>query len=179
MRWTKEAWLELGANLLRERGPDALTLEVLTAAAGRTRGSFYHHFRDREVYLSELVARWRAETLKVRAAALPPSSSPAAMRAYLREEPFRLDHAFERALRQLAVGEPTVRHAVDEVDRARVDALAALIAILRPEVDDPRSNAFVQYAVVVGSQWLLDDPADPRLARIREAAYALFMLEES
>lgn len=178
MRWNKDAWLDLGTTLLRERGPHALTLEALTGAAGRTRGSFYHHFRDRDVFLTALVARWRRETLDARAAALPPFSSPSDLRAFLRDEPFRLDHAFERALRQLAAAEPTVRSAVDEVDRARIEALSMLVAILRPELDDPASHAFVQYAAMVGGQWLVVDDSDPRLHGIKAAAYRLFGLDE-
>lgn len=176
MRWSKNDWLELGATLLRERGPEALSIDMLTGAAGRTRGSFYHHFRDREVYLSELVARWRRDTLDARAAALPKDGAPAELRAFFREEPFRLDHAFERALRLLAAAEPIVRPALDEVDRARVEALAMLIAILRPDLRDPRSYAFLQYAALVGSQWLVEDPTDPRLGGLKDAAYEVFKL---
>ena len=178
LRWNKDAWLDLGATVLRERGPHALTLEALTETAGLTKGSFYHHFRDRDVFLAALVARWRHETLDARAAFLPPSNAPSDLRAFLRGEPFRLDHSFERALRQLAAVEPTVRFAVDEVDRARIDALSALVATLRPELDDPASHAFVQYAAMVGGQWLVMDDNDPRLDGIKAAAYRLFGLDE-
>lgn len=178
MRWTKQAWLDLGVKLLRERGSDALTLEALTAAAGRTRGSFYHHFADRDIFLSELIARWRHQTLEARAAALPTSGSPEDLRAFLRDEPYRLDHAFERALRQLAVREPTVRGALGEVDQARINALAALLSVIRPDLDDPASHAFVQYAAMVGGQWLITDPADPRLDGFHAAASKVFDLQE-
>ena len=178
LRWNKDAWLDLGTTLLRERGPHALTLDALTEAAGRTRGSFYHHFRDRDVFLAALVARWRHVTLDARAAALPPNVEPSNLRAFLREEPFRLDHSFERALRHLAAVEPTVRVAVDEVDRARIDALSMLVAMLRPELKDPASHAFVQYAAMVGSQWLAVEDNDPRMDGIKAAAYRLFELDE-
>ncbi len=179
MRFSRANWLELGLELLREHGADALTIERLTAAAGKTRGSFYHHFADRDVFLSDLMAHWRRQALEERAAQLPCDGTPDGLRAFLREEPFRMDHRFERVLRQLAVAEPVVRRGLDEVDRARVEGLALLIATIRPEVDDPRSEAFVQYAVAVGSQWLIDDPADPRLPGIRQAAYRLFGLGHS
>ena len=178
MRLGRQDWLELGRHLLREKGPGALSLDALTAAAGRTRGSFYHPFEDCEAYLRELVARWRRDTLEDRAAALAPCRGPEELRAFLRDEPFRLDHAFGRALRLLAAAEPALRPAVDEVDRARVEALAMLISALRPDFADPKGHALLQYAALVGSQWLIEDPADPRLASLKQAAYGLFKLEE-
>lgn len=155
-----------------------MTIEQLTAAAGKTRGSFYHHFVDRDVFLSELMTDWRRRALEDRATELRKDGSPENLRAFLKAEPFRMDQFFERALRQLAVAEPVVRRGLEEVDLARVEGLAMLIAILRPEVEDPRPVAFVQYAVVVGSQWLIDDPADSRLPGIKQAAYRLFGLDE-
>ena len=38
-RYKKEDWLSLGERLLAEEGPPALTVERLTVAAERTRGS--------------------------------------------------------------------------------------------------------------------------------------------
>lgn len=179
MRFSGADWLELGWRLLRDEGPDALTIERLTTSAQRTRGSFYHHFADRDAFLSELVRLWRRRALEERAAHLPPSGSHADLRAFLREEPFHIDHQLERNLRRLAVIEPVVREAVRAVDHDRVEALAVLTAALRPQAPDPRSEAFVQYAVVIGFQWLLDDPEDPRLPELKAAAHRLFGLDEA
>lgn len=178
MRFSRADWLELGTTLLRQHGPNALTIERLTTAAEKTRGSFYHHFADRDVFLSELVADWARRVVGDRAAELPPTSRPEELRAFLRAEPLRWDHRFERGLRQLAVAETIVREGVVEVDRARVEGLAMLISILRPEVVDPRSEAFVQYAAAVGGQWLIEDPSDPRLPGVQQAAVRLFGLAE-
>ncbi|TPG12720.1 hypothetical protein EAH84_08065 [Sphingomonas oligophenolica] len=58
------------------------------------------------------------------------------------------------------------------------DALSLLVAMLRPELDDPASQAFLQYAAMVGGQWLVVGDNDPRLEGIRAAAYRLFGLDE-
>src|SRR5688500_82529 len=42
-RWTREDWVELAVARLKADGAGALTLEALCLAAGRTKGSFYHH----------------------------------------------------------------------------------------------------------------------------------------
>ena len=47
-RLGRDDWLALGLERLAAEGPRALRLENICAAAGRTRGSFYHHFRDHD-----------------------------------------------------------------------------------------------------------------------------------
>lgn len=178
VRYSKPDWLELGMRLLREDGPGTLTIDGLTEAAGRTRGSFYHHFASRDGFLSDLMAHWRAQAIEAKAQLLQADPSPQGLLAFLREEPLRMDFRFERAVRQLAATEPIVRRALGQMDRTRIETLASLISALRPEIGDARSAAFIQYAVVVGSHWLLDDPDDPRIPAVQDAAYRLFQLLE-
>src|SRR5271154_5169142 len=105
-RFAKTDWLQLGERLLSEEGPQALSLERLTEAAGRTKGSFYHHFQSRDGFLAALAAHWRDRGGEP--AARPPRDdpSPAAGRALRLDAPFQLNQPFERALRRLAVSEP-------------------------------------------------------------------------
>ena len=58
-RWTREDWTDLALRLLAERGPAAVTVDTLCTAAGRTRGSLYHHFRDHGSLLDATLASWR------------------------------------------------------------------------------------------------------------------------
>ncbi|MBI1867795.1 MAG: TetR/AcrR family transcriptional regulator [Methylocystis sp.] len=177
-RFKKDDWLALGARLLAQEGPEALTLERLTAAAKRTRGSFYHHFSDRDAFVRAMMERWRRQVIDEAGKRYADDPSPKAWRALLREAPFEIDYRFERAVRRLAAVEPIARAILEEVDRARIDGLAWVIGQLRPEVDDPAAVAFIQYAVVVGGQWLLDDPNDPRIPAIRKTGDRLFGIDE-
>jgi len=177
-RYRKDDWLELGARLLASEGAAALTLERLTAAAGRTRGSFYHHFADRDAFLMALMDRWRNEVLVVDGRRYEEAQTPAEVKKLMREQYLRMDHAFERAARRFAANEPIVRAAVDEIDRARMEGGACVLSHLRPELDDPQAAAIVQYATLVGLQWLVADPADPRIPAIRKYGDKLFQLED-
>lgn len=179
MRFSKSDWLELGLQLLRQEGPSALTIERMTAAAEKTRGSFYHHFADREAFLTDMMAHWQRRAFEDRAAQVPTEGDTRALRAFLRAEPFFADNRLECSLRQLAAIEPVVQQAMQTVDRSRIGGLAILIGKLRPEVEDPHAEAFIQYAVMVGSQWLLEGPDDPRLQSVQQAAYRLFGLIEA
>lgn len=178
-RYKKEDWLALGARLLAEEGPPALTVERLTAAAERTRGSFYHHFTDRDAFMRALMERWREQAIEAEGKRYASNATPEAWRKLMRDRPFEIDLRFEREIRRLAASEPIVREILKEVDRARVEGLACLIGQMRPEVEDPQSFAFVQYCAMVGAQWLLDDGSDPRLQAIRETANRLFGIAEA
>jgi len=177
-RYRKEDWLLLGARLLGEEGPPALTVERLTAAAGRTRGSFYHHFVDRDAFVRALMERWREQAIEAEGKRYAENATPEAWRKLMRERPFEIDFRFEREIRRLAASEPIVREILKEVDRARVEGLACLIGQIRSEVEDPQSFAFVQYCALVGAQWLFDDPNDPRLPAIRKTGNRLFGIAE-
>lgn len=177
-RFKKDDWLDLGARLLAEEGPQALTIERLTAAAKRTKGSFYHHFADRHAFVRAILLRWREHVVVDMGKHYEKAQSPAEIRKLMREQPLELDYRFERAVRRFAASEPIVRDVLDEVDCRRIDGLTCLIRYLRPDEPDPRSAALVQYAALVGAQWLLEDAQDPRLPAIRKTGNRLFGIDE-
>lgn len=119
-RLGKDDWLMLGFSTLSAEGPEAIRLDAICAAAGVTKGSFYHHFGTHEAFLGLLVETWRDW------------ADPEAL-DYLAEEgagPLTAiasvsDPMIERGLRQLAAMDAGARAAVEEVDRARLDHLAA------------------------------------------------------
>jgi AcrR family transcriptional regulator len=174
-RFTKRHWLKLGERLLSAEGPGALSLERLTEAAGRTKGSFYHHFGGRDDFLAALTQHWRETVVEPAARPYRDDPRPAAWRALLRAAPFQLNQPFERALRRLAVGEPIVRDGVERVDRERIDNLTFLVSQLREDLEDPRAFAVLLYAVIVGAQWLLK-PDDPRASALRLMLETIFAL---
>lgn len=176
-RFSKEDWLDLGARLLAEEGPPALTLERLTAAARRTRGSFYHHFEDREDFVLAMVERWRKRVIDGEAARYLADPRPEAWRQLMREAPEVLDYRFERELRRLAAAEPPVRAALKEVDRTRIEGATRVFEMLQSGRSDNEARAFILYAALVGAQWLMDE-SDPRVEAIRDTTHRLFELDE-
>jgi AcrR family transcriptional regulator len=175
-RFGKLDWIEVGFRLLAAEGPGALTLERLTQQAGRTRGSFYHHFKDREDFVRELMAEWRERSTEQAARRMAEIADVAALRRVLLDWPISLDHALEKAIRRMAVTEPKVREMLAEMDRRRIEGFAALVAGARPEIADPASFALLAYSVIVGAQWLLEHE-DPRGEGLRAAGEALFWPE--
>jgi AcrR family transcriptional regulator len=176
IRFGKMDWLEIGFRLLASEGPSALTIGRLTGEARRTRGSFYHHFEDREDFVREMMVEWRERSTEQAARRMAEVKDVAALRRLLLDWPTSLDHALEKAFRRMAVVEPLVREMLAEMDRRRIEGFAALISGARPEIEDAPSFALLAYAVIVGSQWLLEQN-DPRAEGLRKAGEALFWPE--
>src|ERR1700761_9402984 len=97
VRLSKADWLILGQRLLSEEGPSGLGIDRLTQAAGRTKGSFYHHFQGRDDFLTALMAHWREVVMEIAAQPFRDDPTPEGWRKLLHDAPLRMNHAFERA----------------------------------------------------------------------------------
>lgn len=58
---TKQRLLELGLNLLLEHGYNDLGIQTLLSASGVPKGSFYHHFRNKEDFAFQVVDCYMTE----------------------------------------------------------------------------------------------------------------------
>ncbi|MEJ2639286.1 MAG: TetR family transcriptional regulator C-terminal domain-containing protein [Desulfosarcinaceae bacterium] len=58
---TREHLIATGLPLLLERGYNGLGLQALLSAAGVPKGSFYHHFRDKEDFALQVVDAYMRE----------------------------------------------------------------------------------------------------------------------
>ena len=158
-RFSKADWLDLGIRELVVRGADGLTVERLCEAAGRTRGSFYHHFADHGVFREALVAEWRERqtiTIMRRADADRTASNPDARRAALRRLAGALDHRLDLAMRRWGGANEAVRRAVEAVDAERLAYLTDLYRSLGAG-EAARIKAEAEYALFVGAQLLWPD----------------------
>lgn len=142
----RDDWIALGLDALREEGPAALALNALTARAGATRGSFYHHFEDQGAFLDALVSRWSETTERRAATALapPPEARPTPPVAFLAAVDLRL----EAAIRALALAHPALGTAITAADEARLGLLAG--AQSDPASEAALDYARIEYAVILG-----------------------------
>jgi TetR/AcrR family transcriptional repressor of nem operon len=60
---TKMRLLDVGTEMLLERGYNDTGLQDLLVAASVPKGSFYHHFKSKEAFALEIVDRYGVETL--------------------------------------------------------------------------------------------------------------------
>ena len=151
-RTDRGQWLEAAFALLRDEGERSLTIDRLCALVDRSKGSFYHHFRDHDAFVDALLDRW-VEVLTeqpIRVAAAEPDAArrSAALSAVVRG----LDHGLDLAIRAWAWRDPRVRAVVQRVDDRRLECLAELHALAGRR--DARLLAQIEYACFVGAQAL-------------------------
>lgn len=61
MHTTKRRLVETGLSMMLERGYNDLGIQALLEATGIPRGSFYHHFKDKEDFALQVVDRYMEE----------------------------------------------------------------------------------------------------------------------
>ena len=60
-RYDRERWLETALNVLATEGGARLRIESMVRSLGVTKGSFYHHFKNREDFVRALIDYWSKE----------------------------------------------------------------------------------------------------------------------
>jgi len=160
-RLTKQGWLEIGMAAMSADGPDGLTIEAICKRAGKTRGSFYHHFKSTDIYLSELVLWWKQRfTLDV-IKKTDKHTKPSDKHDNLNQLAVHLDPKAEQAFRQLAARDKHTANIVREVDDIRIAYLTQLYQ--HSALYDDKQAAVIaktEYAAWVGFQ-LIEPDATP------------------
>ena len=127
-RLTRQDWIDAAIQQLFEGGVGAVSVEQLGTRLGVTRGSFYHHFADREDLLRALLDYWADRwtyVVRDQLAALgldPGTTLLALMRAIRSQGASEYDAPF----RAWALHDPLAREVLEQVDGVRLDYIRSL-----------------------------------------------------
>jgi AcrR family transcriptional regulator len=147
-------WVRLGLEALKSPQSEALTIDSLCHACGRTKGSFYHHFKGTEDFLEAVLDEWeRAFTDRL---IEQTASEPDAGRqlSALDALAASLDRDIEQGVRRLASRAPAIAARIARVDAKRIALLESLYASLFQAKLDAAVMARVEYAAFLGFQQL-------------------------
>lgn len=156
-RTTKTQWLDEGLKVLAESGEAGLTIDNLAERLHLTKGSFYHHFKNRRSFSDELLAHWeKQQTLDIISASDRTGRSFSDRNAAL----IRLSRMDQRsnlevAIRAWALRDPLVRGYQQRVDRRRLEYLRRLFGLLTDEKDAAERMALIRYCMYVGTQQVI------------------------
>lgn len=181
-RLGRHDWLDTGLALLAGGDRRALTLERLCEQLGRTKGSFYHHFRDMPTYQLELLERWQARHTQALIDDANTRDEPLDRSERLRARVVAADLRLERAIRSWAEVEPLARAAVDAVDARRLAYLSELALARTGDPALAKLLARIEYAAFVGSVELfaeLPQAQREQLGRSLDEALALWAASRS
>lgn len=127
-RYDQETWLQSALEVLAHEGGAKLRVEAITSSLNVTKGSFYHHFRDRGDFVDKLSDYWESKFTSVvirDIGALPCSGAEKlyeAMRLVAIDELDKYDIAF----RSWAAQDPRVAEKVRRVDISRYQFIRSL-----------------------------------------------------
>ncbi len=161
-RTRREDWIEAGFTLLRCDGEQALTIDRLCTALGRTKGAFYHHFEGAPAYAAALLVAWEQRNTDAPIAAASGEVETSARRRTLDSAVKQLDWALDLAVRSWGLRDASAREVVARVDARRI---AYLEGLLPRRVSAPRRRAIatLEYAAFLGAMQLDPEGSQRRM----------------
>lgn len=154
MKVSREQWLAEGLKLLGQQGPDVLKIDRLCQHLTVSKGSFYHHFRDREDYVDALLGYWQESGAESVIKALSSISIPEQRSRQLNKHIAQADLKPEIELRAWGRQNPQVAKSVAAVDQQRMDYLTDQVSVQAEDAEQARVIARMVYAQFVGCQYL-------------------------
>lgn len=157
-RLSKSDWLDFGLAELASNGPEALRIKRLCAAAGKTIGSFYHHFDDQAAFIDALMEYWHETFTQPIIDALEETDDAQQRARELSDLATKLDSSIEVGVRLLASQNARVQQAVECVDCQRIDFVTQMYAE-RFKIGPEQANllAKLEYAAFVGAQHIFKE----------------------
>lgn len=150
-RVTRDDWLRIAVEILARDGISAVTVNALSIQIGVTRGSFYHHFKDRKDLSREMLSFWASKwTTSIRedvsALDLDGYQSLYVLMQLIRH---RKAADYDIAIRSWALHDPLARRVVTKVDNIRLDYIRGLFQKIGFEGLDleNRARLFLYYAM--------------------------------
>ena len=165
LRLSRRNWLDAALDLLHNDGINSVTVEALAKQLGITRGSFYHHFKDRKDLSNEMLEYWKRKwTVEIRdtvaALGLDGMQSLVALGNLIKH---REAAGYDVAVRAWAVHDEHAKEVVREADKTRLDFIRSQfkrIGFERLDLEN-RSRLFLYYAMTEPAFF---DPPDEETA---------------
>lgn len=155
-RLGRQDWIGEALRVLGVEGLEAVRIEPLAKRLGVTKGSFYHHFADREELLVGLLDTWLQQaTLLVIELVNQHSRRPEERLRRLLQmviDPASCD-AFglvEVGIREWARRDRRARSALETMDATRVAYIADRLLALGCEANEAEDRSFLIYSYILG-----------------------------
>lgn len=166
-RFSKADWLALGLKVLAAHGPTALQIDALCAVAGRTKGSYYHHFSGREDFTAALLGHWQQKMTEAVISETERQSDPIDKLITLNRIIDDMDLQVEPALRRWAGTAPVVADAIAKIDKRRIDYVASLLMQAKDISSQQAIDlAVMNYTSLIGMQLMFTPINKERRKRI-------------
>ena len=127
-RLKREDWLLLALDTLDNEGIHNVNVEYLARQLGVTKGSFYWHFKNREMFLSEMLNYWRnlLTTDVIERSVQEGADSKDTLLKLMTIITTETVGRYETAIRSFAAHNEMARSTLEEVDQQRIEFITSL-----------------------------------------------------
>ncbi len=152
----KNTWFKEGFKILRSNGAGGLTIENLTLGLKKTKGSFYHHFKNRNDYSRQLLEQWEEN----QAIDIIQNSQQAQTLEGINETLVTLsgeamDPKTEVAVRAWALQDPLAREFQERIDTQRVNFLRNMFSLMTEDKTRAELFSLIRYCFYIGSHQII------------------------
>ncbi|MCH5584189.1 TetR/AcrR family transcriptional regulator [Shimazuella sp. AN120528] len=153
---TKLSWLHEGFAVLEEAGPEQLTIDELCRRLKLTKGSFYHHFKNRQDYIHSLMQLYEEDRTHGIIELSKEGESPRNKLDRLTELVTSLvDSTIEMKIRAWASHDETIHSYQQRVDESRINYVKELCENVYKDRVDAELLAKIYYTLFIGAQHLI------------------------
>lgn len=156
-RLNKQDWLKEGFKILAEFAQNKLRILYLCDRLQVTKGSFYHHFKSIDDYITELMKYWEEENTLDFIAVASKGNSPEEKMELLNLQVSKVKQAVETSIRSWSFYHPVVKEHLARVDKTRLAFLQGIFEEMGNEKKKAMFLAKIEYALLIGVQQLFPD----------------------
>ena len=168
-------WLEFALDVLIKKGPDSLKITPLCNLKGVTKGSFYHHFKNRTAFIDTLMNHWYQRMTVDFIDQANSAASPMERLNKLDQVIAGQNIEAEMHIRAWALKEQSIATHLAKIDQQRQDYLASCYLELGLEEQAAQDIALMAYANFLGMQQIYPRPSIETVLRVTALASSTFL----
>ncbi|NKB90596.1 MAG: TetR family transcriptional regulator [Acidobacteria bacterium] len=164
----RDSWVQAAVAAFRRGGRGAVRIDALAKEAGITRGSFYHHFKDRAELLQAVLGAWESETRDgIRNARLEDAPGDRLRAFFRRAQETEADYPPDVEILAWAREDPAVAKLAKKVERRRLDFIRR--ELIRAGVESGEARRRAEFAYLATQGWVFQAGYGARRSRTRTA----------
>ena len=164
----KEVWLTEGIAVLGKDGFSRITINNLCQRLQITKGSFYHHFRSIDGYISSLMRHWLEKNTSSIISQTKQAESAIKEKRLLYQLTLDINHKAEQNIRAWSYSHPIVKEYVEKADHLRLNFLTEIRIKMGQGLEKARDLAVQEYAVLIGIQQLFPEMPYEDMMRLQQ-----------
>ena len=174
----KEDWLMFALKILMEQGPEQIKIGPLCEQKGVTKGSFYHHFKNRAVFINELMQFWYHKMTLDFIAQANTETNPMERLEKLDKVIAQNHFGAETHIRAWALKEHVIKEYLAKIDNKRQQYLADCYSDMGLDESLAKDLALMAYANFLGMQQIHPTPSIETVLRVTTMGSKTFLEKE-